>query len=89
MTALLLRTFRGAVTASRWAVAGPMLFIALLVYLVIGTAIAFVLGSLLDVVLRASAETTIRGTIWEWLLAIPLRHRLDHGNPALGAEDRG
>ena len=72
MTALLLRAARGAVTASRWAFAGPILFLALLVYLAIGTAIAFVLGSLLDFVLRVTAEITIRGTVWEHLLAVPL-----------------
>ena len=72
MTALLRRTFRGAVTASRWIVAAPILVIWLLVYLAIGTFAALVVGYVVVLTLKMGAGVDIAGTFWEYLLAVPL-----------------
>ena len=72
MIAALRRGFRGAVTASRWAVAGPALLLMLLVYLAIGTFGALAVGFVIVLALEAGAGIEIDGTFWEYLLGVPL-----------------
>ncbi|WP_299655398.1 type IV secretory system conjugative DNA transfer family protein [uncultured Jannaschia sp.] len=72
MIAVLRRGFRGAVTASRWAVAGPALLLMLLGYLAIGTFGALAVGFVIVVALEAAAGIEIDGTFWEYLLGVPL-----------------
>ena len=72
MTALLLRSFRGAVTASRWAVAAPAMLIMLILYLAAATFAGFLAAYLVGLALEVAAGIEIVGTVWEIVLAIPL-----------------
>ena len=72
MTALLRRGFRGAVTASRWIVAAPILVLWLLVYLAIGTVAALAVGYVVVLTLETAAGVDLAGTAWEYVLAVPL-----------------
>ena len=72
MTALLRRSFRGAVTASRWIVAAPLLLLWLLAYLGIASFAAIVVGYVTVLAMDAGAGVDIAGTAWEVVLAVPL-----------------
>ena len=72
MTALLLRTFRGAVTASRWAVAAPVMLVMLILYLAAATFAGFLAAWLVRFALEVAAGIEIVGTAWEVVVAIPL-----------------
>ena len=72
MTALLRRSFRSAVTASRWIVAAPLLLLWLLVYLGIASFAALVVGYVTVLALDLGTGVDIAGTVWEFFLAVPL-----------------